>query len=379
MTWLLIFMMWQESVTNGLKPANPVDMSMETTLVLGTEDGGEEEIFGPTLSLVVDEDGTIFVLDTTSHRVAVFDKDGTFVRSFGKQGQGPGEFQGATAIALTNEDNLAIFDTGLKRMSIMKKDGTYVSEKRFGAGIQAIMNPYWFDNGNFMFYAVAMDANRQQLYDISIYDGEFKEVKNLLKVNFPPMDWSQMNTQEFWVGFLKAQFEAVINSGITGVAIDGKHAVVAQSNNYKGFIYDQTGELKSTFTREAKRKLFTDDAQYTAFEGIWQSMIGNPFLSERLKKPVFEAAVAATEDTDLFPYFVAVCRLGDGFAFLANYDLIKETGQFDVFDAKGNLLGTLPYEGPINTIYGTASGHIYTAGPDEDENIVIKRYTVKGL
>ncbi len=41
----------------------------------------------------VDKDGNIYVIDTRSYRVQVFDSHGKYRITLGREGQGPGEFQ----------------------------------------------------------------------------------------------------------------------------------------------------------------------------------------------------------------------------------------------------------------------------------------------
>lgn len=65
-------------------------------IVIGEWSGGAETdlpfLASPT-ALAFDEAGLLYVVDTGNQRVAVFDREGTFVREFGREGDGPGEFR----------------------------------------------------------------------------------------------------------------------------------------------------------------------------------------------------------------------------------------------------------------------------------------------
>lgn len=67
-------------------------------------------------------DGRIFVLDLGNHRVAVFDRDGTPLHSFGREGQGPGEFKGGRHLCLT-DDRVVVYDFRSQRLSVFDLDG----------------------------------------------------------------------------------------------------------------------------------------------------------------------------------------------------------------------------------------------------------------
>ena len=53
----------------------------------------ENYMFNQPLSVAEDEDGNVFILDTEDYCVKKFSSDGKYVTRFGRQGQGPGEFQ----------------------------------------------------------------------------------------------------------------------------------------------------------------------------------------------------------------------------------------------------------------------------------------------
>ena len=53
----------------------------------------ENYMFNQPLSAAEDEDGNIFILDAEDYCVKKFSSDGRYITRFGRQGQGPGEFQ----------------------------------------------------------------------------------------------------------------------------------------------------------------------------------------------------------------------------------------------------------------------------------------------
>ena len=61
--------------------------------------------------------GKVFIADWTGFRVAVFDQTGSFVDNYGREGEGPGEFQSPSAVALDESGSLAVWDTGRRIIS----------------------------------------------------------------------------------------------------------------------------------------------------------------------------------------------------------------------------------------------------------------------
>lgn len=94
---------------------------VEELVVGGREDDPDRAFYGPS-AIGVDARGRIYVVDRRNHRVQVFDAEGEFLRSFGRQGQGPGEFSSPTWIATTGS-LLTIVDRS--RLSVWNVDGTH--------------------------------------------------------------------------------------------------------------------------------------------------------------------------------------------------------------------------------------------------------------
>lgn len=76
-------------IKNRDKPAKGEwDLRMEK--IWEIEKAGDE-IFGLPFSMTVSDDGMLYVFDPKNGTNYIFDKDGTFINAFAKEGQGPGE------------------------------------------------------------------------------------------------------------------------------------------------------------------------------------------------------------------------------------------------------------------------------------------------
>lgn len=89
--------------------------------------GGEYDSFYGTVLFDVDPDGNVYVLDGGNSRILVFDDDGAFVRTFGRQGQGPGEFANPMGFARAG-GRLLLEDMSLGRLSAFDLLGEVVQE-----------------------------------------------------------------------------------------------------------------------------------------------------------------------------------------------------------------------------------------------------------
>jgi len=108
-------------------------------LKLGTAgvSGEGPNTFNGVSAVVVAPNGDIFVADghggDTNARIVKFSKDGKFIKTWGKKGTAPGEFEEPHAIAMDSRGRLFVGDRGNNRIQIFDQDGNYLEEwKQFG-------------------------------------------------------------------------------------------------------------------------------------------------------------------------------------------------------------------------------------------------------
>ena len=76
-----------------------------------------------------DSQGNTYITDGyINSRVAKYDKNGDWVKSWGEPGTGPGQFRTPHAIAIDRNDNVYVGDRGNQRVQIFNTDGTYLRE-----------------------------------------------------------------------------------------------------------------------------------------------------------------------------------------------------------------------------------------------------------
>jgi len=86
----------KNGVTVVKNPKEPIYQEevliIEEELSIGDSEESEDYMFSDISHITVDSDGRIYILDRRESHVKLFDQNGKYIRTIGRKGQGPGEF-----------------------------------------------------------------------------------------------------------------------------------------------------------------------------------------------------------------------------------------------------------------------------------------------
>jgi len=136
---------WTVPVPRGTKIIDSAPVSNESRstrgvelvkdLEIGEKNGDPQALFYKARDLAVDHRGWIYVADMGNHRVQVFNSTGEYVRTIGREGQGPAEFSAALSVEIVGE-HLVVSDPNLRRMNVWTLEGVHVRTYSVPSDIQ---------------------------------------------------------------------------------------------------------------------------------------------------------------------------------------------------------------------------------------------------
>lgn len=93
---------------------------------IGELDGPEEFLFDWVSDVAVNSKGNIYIADSRLNEIRKFNKNGEYLLSLGREGQGPGEFQSVNIVSVNSHDELIAFDNKIRRVSIFSDNGEHI-------------------------------------------------------------------------------------------------------------------------------------------------------------------------------------------------------------------------------------------------------------
>ncbi len=134
--------------------------------------------FAAPQGVAVDKDGNLYVTDTLNDRVEIFDADGNFISTFGKNGDGPGYFERPKGIAVDGDGHIWVADAVQDRLQVFNRGGqllTYIGGPGHYPGQFESLVGVTIDKNNRVFTSEQYPGRVQQYRYIT--DAEAEQLK----------------------------------------------------------------------------------------------------------------------------------------------------------------------------------------------------------
>lgn len=319
--------------------------------------GGDES--GPTSfyslnrnRIAVDTLARIYVLDVVNHRVVVLSSSGEVVRTFGEEGNGPGELAGPVALAVEPGGDVIVVDHTKAAPVRFTPDGAVAPSDPWPAGWRPRAIAY---------------AGQTIVAARSRYDGEGlaaveHDVLSALDSAARDVASHARSTAKMtrFAGCQTRISEDPVFSPRLVWAPAGSNALVSATADYRITLHSANGDTSSFGrdipAREATAELATRDVG----RGV---TIQTPFNKCEISA---EDVAEARGFAPVIPAVRAMAVSPDGSVWVNRARVAGEASLIDIFSGSGSYLGTLPEGAPFPAAF-LPNGDVLTIERDESD------------
>jgi len=339
-------------ISNGSKPKPqkgvPSKVTFTEELRFGEGDDPETS-FSQVAFFVVTDQGHVIAVDIKDKKVMVFDAEGNFLRNIGKSGQGPGEFQIPSGLALTPNNELMIEDAMGRRLAFFTLEGEFIKNVSI-ADKMSMLNLLIDAEGNYLARQLGMEGQKMY-FEMKKYDKDLNPVFTMDKV----------------------EFEIPIPG--SGVKIDIMDMISL-------YLFDSSGNVFYGRNRDYEIKVYKPDGTHT--RSIRKDFKPVKVKQEDIDKMLEQmptGMMGGIDPTEFFefpeefpPYQIFSLDEQDRL-FVRTWVKGKEEGAYivDVFDAEGRFISQFETKLDFRVWKGDK---VYGLEENEDGFMLIKRYRV---
>ncbi len=343
---------------NRDKPAKGEwDLKMEK--IWEIEKAGDE-IFGLPFSMTVSDDGMLYIFDPKNGTNYIFNKDGTFINAFAKEGQGPGEIIRQEFTHLVGDK---VIIPGMNGTHFFTKEGEYVKTIKQE---EVQRDPRIFiDEDNII--SAPLTAVFRPEGKAEIIRRNIKSGKEAIIADFTPT--------QAGVAASRSQVVDVIVIGLSPLMTLGFHdgrLYWGMSDSYVINVSDLDGKKITSFSVNRKKKRISDNFKKKYF------------LDTNLPEDMLPQLVKSYPNE--LTYFHRI-EVNNGLIYVYVPDLDLDLGrakikQIDIFSPEGKYLyrARLDFGKNLTHLFSPLNNfiikddHIYAACEREDDTIVILKY-----
>lgn len=205
---------WEDGIRVVKNPQEPIwnknICEIKAELTIGEAEGAEEYMFQRIGVIAVDNEERIYISDWKESRIKVYNQKGVYLRTIGRKGQGPGEFEGITGIQILPENEIVVYDSRIRRLSFFCQDGSLIKSLSIHdiPALDLRMNAA----GGYVASTLFLDPNTARaVTSIGIYDSDLRLVKTIavsepedVQTPFLPfLVWTTLNDDLILFGFNK--------------------------------------------------------------------------------------------------------------------------------------------------------------------------------
>lgn len=320
-------------------------------------DSAGDDVLGEIRNVKVSDTGTVYFHDTRNKRYYIFDRDGAFVKAFGKKGEGPGEIKwiGQAPFFPVN-DKLIIAD--LDSIHYFSGGGEYIRSVK----------------SSFMSHRPALFINEDEFISAPLLQIDTRgKPSTINRYSLKTGEDTVITPFSVFTGGVArsgGNVIAMVDRALTPMIVigcDGKRLYYGMNNAYSIVVSDMNGKKAFTFTLDRALKEVTEAEKRKRFDHGGDAPDG---MVEKIIKSM----------PNTLTYFSRI-ESYNGLIYVFPTSLDRGNRQeIDIFSADGKYL----YRAAIEVEKGSRiqadpfikDNHLYLAVEDEEGEVTINKYKI---
>jgi hypothetical protein len=319
-------------------------LELREDFVIGGEGSEGKYVLSHPFDMAVDAAENLYVVDAGERNLKVFDKNGRYVKTIGRPGQGPGEFQFPTRICIIpGTSEIIVLD--LQSISTFNPAGGFLRRspiRGMSAGIRAD------GQGN-----------------LFIETSEIRSGKVILQTYAPGMG----GEPALVLSYQEDQSYVVFKPRPQWILNQKGQIVFGESKTYEIRIIDSKGGLLKKILRD--------------YDPVRVNQEEKDDLAKRTKEVLGPEAAKSMEFAPHHSAYRGFFPADAGCLFVQTWERSADGRQdiYDIFDDEGRYIARVPlspnpdFQAPLPRFI--KDGKLYTIEPDPKGYEVVKRYSVK--
>jgi len=328
----------KDGITHVMNPSEPYNGSFKAAPKLLWKISGDEDefILGIITQIQIDNNGNVYLLDYQLNDIKVLSPSGGFLRSIGREGEGPGEFRRASGMFITPGGNIAVVQAMPGKIILLTPEGE-------PAGNMNV--PQAEDRGMQMFASGSIAGDHIVLAVQRFKRGEasFDVISSLIGINDKGESIAEYVKQQRSRDMAKMVFDektSSISSLVWTAFGDGRVAASDDFDAFKIKVWAPNGEIEKIIEEN-----YTHRQRSPEEIELFKPRVRIRSSNRQIKTEVH----ASKTDRDI----VRIFPMGDGgFWVLSSKGAFDaqstEIGAFDIFSKDGRLVSRVTIEGSGN-------------------------------
>ena len=240
------------------------------------DEGPDEFLFVYISDVAANSKGDIYVADSRLNEIRKFDKNGKYIMTLGRHGEGPGEFKAVTTLSINSRNELIAFDNMMGRVSVFSDSGDLVETTK------KLMADSWIEPRQFYFFEnliIIFGKLNNSLKRLHAFDMDWNYLESFIEYQFVDNKKFEELSMVFQIG--QSCFQDMSHFYYT------KHLYDNQIQIYKNHeltkIIRRDSSIKKTYIveefsdRERAKQVQKEKGYQFAYYGRGVAFVGNSY------------------------------------------------------------------------------------------------------